>query len=70
MNNLLVKWLNELHLKVTYTIESLIYNTLRLRKMLVQEHLIEIEHYFRCKDKAKKSYDVFKYMQLHMSKYQ
>ena len=28
------------------------------------------EHYLRCKDKGKKSYDVLKHMQLHMSKYQ
>ena len=28
------------------------------------------EHYLRCKDKGKKSYDVLKHTQLHMSKYQ
>ena len=27
------------------------------------------EHYSRCKDKAKKSYDVLRHIQLHMSKY-
>ena len=28
------------------------------------------EHYLRCKDKAKKAYDVLSNIQLHMSKYQ
>ena len=27
------------------------------------------ERYLRCKDKAEKSYDVLRHMQLHMSKY-
>ena len=27
------------------------------------------EHYLRSKDKAEKSYDVFRHIQLHMSKY-
>ena len=28
------------------------------------------EHYLRCKDKAKISYDVLRHIQLHVSKYQ
>ena len=28
------------------------------------------EHYLRCEDKAKKSYDALRHIQLHMSKYQ
>ena len=27
------------------------------------------EHYSRCKDKAKRSYDVLRHIQLYMSKY-
>ena len=38
--------------------------------MLVQEYLIKNkEHYLRCNDKAEKSYDVIRPIQLHMSKY-
>ena len=28
------------------------------------------QHYLRCKDKAKQSYDILRHIQLHMSKYQ
>ena len=28
------------------------------------------EHFFRCKDTTKNSYDVLRHIQLHMSKYQ
>ena len=30
--------------------------------------LVNKEHYLKCKDKAEKSYDVLKHIQLHMSK--
>ena len=44
---------------------------LHIWKILVQEYLIKNkDHYLRCKDKTKKTYDILRHIRLHMSKYQ